>query len=91
MEEIIASYENDGKATELLQQLSVDPDAKPKCQLIQGIIRYKGCIWIGNHPELHAKVFSSFHDSPVGEAFRISYHLQKNTLTVSVGWHEAVY
>lgn len=71
----MASYAHDDKAIELLQQLSVQPDSKPNYQLIQGVIRYKNCIWLGHHPDLHLKIFSAFHDSPLGghSGFPVTY------------------
>lgn len=51
LEEILSSYTHDDKAIELLQQLSVQPDSKPKYQLLQGVIRYNNSIWIGHHPD----------------------------------------
>lgn len=76
MTEVIDSYSADKTATELLQQLALDPSAKPNHQLTQGIIRYKGAIWIGNKQELHDKIFAAFHDSPVGghSGFPVAYH-----------------
>lgn len=60
LEDIVASYSTDDKAIELLQQLAVDPSARPNFQLLQGLLRYKGCIWVGNNVELHDKTFSAF-------------------------------
>lgn len=75
MAEISDSYNGDKTATELFQQLALDPTSKPNHQLLQGIIRYKGAIWIGNKLDLHNKIFAAFHDSPVGghSGFPVTY------------------
>ena len=76
MEEIIASYSQDDKAKELLQELVVRPPANSQYQLVQGLLRYKGCIWVGNNLELQENFFSAFHDSPLGghSGFPVTYH-----------------
>lgn len=66
LEEIVQSYTADAKAQELLQQLSVQPDSKPNFQLLNGIVRYKGCIWVGNKSELHTKIYQAFHATLLG-------------------------
>ena len=76
LEEIVNNYAHDDKITEILQQMSMDPAAKPNYQLVHGLLRYKGCIWIGNNLELQHKIFSAFHDSPVGghSGFPVTYN-----------------
>ena len=66
LEDVVESYNNDPKAQELLQQLSVQPKSKHNFQLIQGVLRYKCCIWVGNDNGLHAKICQDFHDTPLG-------------------------
>lgn len=65
LSEIVEGYQADPKCQELLQQLSVKPDARPPYQLSNGVLRYKGCLWIGNNAVLQQKLFAAFHDSPV--------------------------
>lgn len=76
MDGILDSYASDDKAIEILQALAVSPYARPHFQLIQGLPRYKGCIWIGNDVNLQNKIFSAFHDSPLGGhfGFPVTYH-----------------
>mgnify|MGYP007126472065 FL=1 len=66
LEEVVGTYKDDVKAQELLQQLSVQPRSRNNFQLIQGVLRYKGCIWVGNDCGLHTKICQAFHDTPLG-------------------------
>ena len=79
LEDVVASYAADDKTIELLQALAVNPSAKPNFQLIQGLLRYKGYIWVGNSVELHDKIFSAFHDSPIGGLLGFLLHITEST------------
>ena len=65
-QEVSASYEVDVTAKELLQQLVVNPTAKPGYTLVNGIIRYQGRMVLGNDKRLKHKVIDALHNSPVG-------------------------
>lgn len=75
LEEVAAGYNQDHRTMELLQQLATAPNSKPLYKLINGLIRYKGCIWVGEKPNLHNKIFAAFHSNPVGghSGFPITY------------------
>jgi hypothetical protein len=65
-QEVINSYATDSKAQQLLTQLAiVSPDAKGH-QLHEGLIRYKGRLWIGNNSALQTKLISAMHSSAIG-------------------------
>jgi len=49
-----------------LSQLSVNGEARPPFTLQQGIIRYKGRIWLGTNISLQQQVIAALHDSVVG-------------------------
>ena len=66
LEDVAESYKNDTKAQELLQQLSVQPKSKNNFQLIQGVLRYKGCIWGGNDCGVRTKLCQDVHAPPLG-------------------------
>ena len=66
LHDIFKGYESDAYSMEIIQQLYLDQDAKPHYKLVNGLLRYKGCIWIGDQSVLHDKVFQALHDSPVG-------------------------
>jgi hypothetical protein len=60
------SYDKDPEALSLIAKLSLDPTAAPHFILKEGILRYKGRIWLGDDPELKNKVLSTLHTSTIG-------------------------
>ena len=50
----------------MLSQLAVSPSSLPNYTLTNGIIRFKGKIWLGSNAELHSKVFAALHSSALG-------------------------
>jgi hypothetical protein len=49
--------------------------------LTQGVIRFKGQIWLGNNQALQQHVISALHDSAVGghSGFPVTYIRHKTT------------
>jgi hypothetical protein len=64
--EVLDSYAVDPKCKELQVQLSIDTSANPHFSLVNGIIRHKGKIFIGNTTNLKAKLIETFHNSTLG-------------------------
>lgn len=60
------SYEGDAFAQELLTKLSVDPVAVSHFSFKDGLLRYKGRLWVGNDPALRHQLLQALHSSPVG-------------------------
>jgi transposase InsO family protein len=60
------SYEVDSVAQTLLAKLRMDPAGSPPYTLRDGLIRYKGRLWIGNDAELHKRLLTAMHSSTVG-------------------------
>lgn len=76
-QDIIASYSDDPKAQDILQQLAAAPDhASGPYKLCNGMIKVHGCIWIGHAPDLHSRIFLAFHASPIGghSGFPVTYN-----------------
>jgi len=48
LEAVVLSYQVDVEATKLLSQLAINPESVPPYSLVQGVIRYKGRIWLGS-------------------------------------------
>lgn len=73
--EVAQGYESDAFSSELLAALSLKSDARTDYSLHDGIIKYKGRIWIGNNAALQSKLFSELHASPVGghSGFPVTY------------------
>lgn len=61
--------------SELLQNLSINPQNDSKFTLTAGILRTENCVWVGAAPELHKQIVSAFHDSPLGghSGFPVTY------------------
>jgi transposase InsO family protein len=66
MHEVLASYDQDAQAKELLLRLSLRSEPDSKFTLRDGLIRYKNRLWLPANDTLTAKVIEAFHASPVG-------------------------
>jgi hypothetical protein len=63
----VQGYEQDDSAQQLLSQLAVTSQiANSDFTLKDGVIRYKGRIWLGTNVQLQNKVISALHDSALG-------------------------
>lgn len=60
------SYAQDAEAQSMLAKLSLDPAAIPNFVLKSGLLRYKGCIWLGADEVLQHRIVSALHCSAVG-------------------------
>jgi hypothetical protein len=76
LQEIFQGYPSDASTMDIIQQLVVDPKSKPPYTLVNGLLRHKGCIWIGEQKVLQDKIFQAFHDSPIGghSGFPVTYN-----------------
>jgi hypothetical protein len=59
------SYTDSDMAHKLLTQLLLKPEQE-KYKLTQGIIRYKGRIWLGHSTRMQQQVMQALHSSPMG-------------------------
>lgn len=66
LDEVAASYHSDSSAVKLLAQLGAQPTSVPSYSLDQGIIRYKGRVWLGSSKPIQQQVLQAFHASPMG-------------------------
>lgn len=64
--EVMQSYDSDPVAQELLSKLSDSAMPTPHYTLQDGLIRYKGRVWIGDDPALCLKLLQPMHASAVG-------------------------
>ena len=65
-QEVTNSYETDIEAQTLLAQLAITSPDERGYTLNQGLIRYKGRLWIGANSALQTKLISALHYSPIG-------------------------
>jgi hypothetical protein len=60
------SYQTDAQTTMLLTKLSASPSSVPHFSLMDGLLRFKGRIWVGNNTILQRQLIEHMHSSPVG-------------------------
>ena len=66
LEQVVAGYQTDPRAMELLQRLVVQQDSTGPFSLLAGVIRHKGRVWLGTNKEVQQLVLQAFHAEPVG-------------------------
>jgi hypothetical protein len=64
--EVASSYEQDEFCKQVIAKLATDPTAVPSYTFVHGLLRYKNRVWIGHKPELHTRIISAMHTSPLG-------------------------
>ena len=64
--QVSESCNGDDKIKELLTTLAIDSSSSPDYSYHQGIVRYKGRVYIGVTTELRRQLISCMHDSAVG-------------------------
>ena len=66
LDAIIQSYASDARAQELMAKLAISANSEPNFSMHQGLLRYKGRIWVGPDVILQHKIITVFHSSLVG-------------------------
>jgi hypothetical protein len=66
LEAVVASYTADPRAQELVTKLSLQADVVPHFTLVNGVLRFKNRIWVGNDPSLQKQLLAEMHNSPLG-------------------------
>jgi hypothetical protein len=77
LSDIANSYSDSSLAQEILSKLAVNTDALPHYSLSNGVICYKGRIWLGHSEPLQTQVLAAMHSSPLGGHSRIPVTYQK--------------
>ena len=73
-------YEDDPQAQQLLTELSVHPK-NDKCFILQdGILRFKGRVWVGNNLLAQNHILQALHNSAIGghSGIHATYHRVKS-------------
>ena len=75
LQDIVQSYDQDPFSVQLLTELAIQPATRPGFSLHQGLIKYKGRVWVGNNASLQQQIVSTLHDSPLGghSGFPVTY------------------
>jgi hypothetical protein len=78
LHQVVQGYEQDPSAQKLLQILATGTD-QGRYTLTNGVIRYKGRIWLGTNPVLQQTVMTALHDSALGghSVFPVTYRRLK--------------
>jgi len=64
--ELQNGYHADPQATKLLTTLAANPTAVPHFTLVDGLLRFKNRLWIGNNTNLQRQLIEQMHNSPIG-------------------------
>lgn len=64
--EVAAGYTSDPVSRALVQELSVDPESHPPYSLINGVLRIRDRIWVGNNKPLQLRICFALHASAMG-------------------------
>jgi hypothetical protein len=75
LEEVAKGYLNDEQAQKLLAKLAISSPVD-HFTLHDGLIHYKGRIWLGNNSNLQSKITQALHDGAAGghSGFYVTYH-----------------
>lgn len=77
VEEILASYEKDEQAQELITQALLSKENKGQLTVKEGILKSKGKIWIGDANGVRIKIMEAIHNSSIGGHSGIQASYQK--------------
>lgn len=66
LEDLLASYNTNPQALRLLEQIAIKEDTKGRFSLHQGVIRFRGRIWLGGSTGLQQRIIHAFHGSALG-------------------------
>jgi hypothetical protein len=66
MQKVMEGYADDPEAQQLLAELAVHPDNARGYSLQEGLIRYKGRVWLGSNTLAQNHVIQALHSSAVG-------------------------
>jgi hypothetical protein len=74
LQNLQSSYDSNAVAQKMLSLLTLQ-NPFGHFSLHQGIIKYKGVIWLGHSPELQTKSTDQLHSSPIGghSGFLVTY------------------
>lgn len=66
LDEVRDSYASHPHTSSLLSQVLLQPESAPHFSVTDGVLRYKGRIWLGHNVGLQQKVLGALHNAAVG-------------------------
>lgn len=80
LQEVIQGYQDDPQSLDILAKLAIKESDVPDFTLKDGLLRYKGKVWIGNNKLLQLKIISTIHDTAIGghSGIPVTYQKLKN-------------
>jgi hypothetical protein len=66
LDAVVASYAKDTTTVELITKLSLKDDVVPHYSLVNGVLRFKGRVWLGHNDALQQHVLAAMHNSTLG-------------------------
>jgi hypothetical protein len=91
LQEVVNSYATDPDAQRRLTELAITSPDEHGYTLQQGLIRYRGRVWLGANSALQTKLITAFHASAVGGHSRVEATYQRlKHLFASSGMKTAV-
>jgi hypothetical protein len=66
LQDVMNGYQSDQTSLDLISKLSINFAAIPNYTLSDGLLRYKGRIWIGCNSTLQQKLLAACHSSALG-------------------------
>jgi len=80
IQKLTEGYEDDESTKQLLTELSISPNNDKGFQLLNGVIRYKGRVWVGNNSLAQQHIMQALHDSGIGghSGFNATYQRIKH-------------
>jgi len=81
LEKLQEGYQDDHVPKQLLTELSLNASSNSDYSLSQGIIRYKGRIWVGQNLLAQNHILQALHASGIGGAFRNSSYLSSGEIS----------
>ena len=64
-QKVPASYERGEWTKELLEQLSIDDNSKPRYTILNGLLRYQGRLVAGDCENLRKRILQTLYESPI--------------------------
>uniref|UniRef100_A0A0A9AFY1 Integrase catalytic domain-containing protein n=1 Tax=Arundo donax TaxID=35708 RepID=A0A0A9AFY1_ARUDO len=76
LDTVIQSYQDDPFTKKLLLQFSLPKVVSSEYSLLDGVLRYKGRIWIGINSDIQHHIITALHNSALGghSGFYATYH-----------------